>query len=72
MISFVECLFYFVMFLGNGFFVIKNGSATFLSHTSSGLEMFGLILAVCQFIYFAPGAHRFVDGLFRFKYGVPK
>lgn len=72
MISFVKSLFCFLMFLGDGFFVVKNGSATFLAHTSSGLELFGLVLALGQMIYFARGAHNFIDGLFRFKYGVSK
>lgn len=70
--SFIGCLFYLVMFLGNLFFVVKNGTSTFLSHTSSGIDQVGLALAFAGMIYFAPGAHRFVDGLFRFKYGINK
>lgn len=70
--SFVANLFYFLMFLGNGFFVVKNGTSTFLSHTSSGIDAVGLALAFAGLIYFARGAHNFVDGLFRFKYGVSK
>lgn len=72
MISFVQSFLFFVLFMTNGFFVFYNGTTTFLSHTSSGINIVGFVLAVVQFIYFAPGAHRFVDGLFRFKYGVTK
>ncbi len=72
MIGFIECLFYFLMFLGNGFFVVQNGITTFFSNTASGLNHLGLAMALAQLIYFGPGAHRFIDGLFRFKYGINK
>lgn len=66
--KFVEYLFYFLMFAGNTYFVTMNGITTFFSYNSSGFNHIGLALAICQAVFFAPGAYKFVDGFFRWKY----
>lgn len=67
---FLEYLFYTLMFAGNAYFVAMNGITTFFSHTSSGFNHLGLVLAIAQAVYFFPGAYKFVDGFFRWKYRV--
>jgi hypothetical protein len=65
---FIEHLFYALMFAGNGYFVFTHGVSTLFSSFSASEHHLGLAMGLVQMIYFAPGAYKFVDGFFKWKY----